>query len=835
MFRLTLRCLRRLRWTCSFIFAFTAIALASPITTIHGTVSDPSAAVIANAKIELLENGAPVASIATDARGQYSIPRNLASSSRLRVSAPGFRSVEKALDTADIATASNGRELIVDIVLELASLSEQITVTSTGTPTPQAQLGATVTVLSPADYQGTRDIQEGLRLVPGLQATQTGQAGGTTYVSIRGGGIGPNGVGDATKVLIDGIPANDIGGAVEFANIASAAIGQVEILRGPNSALYGSDALAGVISLTTAKGDTQLPLLAYLIEGGNFGTYHQEGTIGGIYEKFDYFSDYSRFDSSNAIADDEYHNGTFAGNYGWTISPSSSLRATIHHDQVASGQPDAIQLYVIPTEAKQANEDAYFGLTWEDQTTANWHNLLRYGGLRLRSQYTDFAPTGIPQYDNSTTPPTLLGYLGAPVTIHGANGYTVSGQAQYQYVEAYPNYFPGSTDKDFVYAQSDYRFNPHILGLFAFRYEDERGYSGEPPANSIQRGNYSYTFQLQGDIHNRLFYTLGGGLEDNGLFGLAGTPRASLAWQAVRGGAGKILSGTKLRASFGEGIKEPAVFDQLNSLYALLSGLPSGSQLISQYHIAPVGPENSRTYDGGVDQLLLDGRSRVSLTLFHNEFTNGLEGIPQQGLTELGVPSAVVAQAVNGATVNSQAYRAQGVETEIEYQVTRNIFARAGYTYLDARIQRSFTGDAIGPSFNPNFPTIPIGIYSPLIGARPFRLAPHTGYFEAGYHHGRLFAGLRGTLVGRRDDSDFLEYDANYGQTMLLPNRNLDGAYQRLDLSTSYQANRYVAVEGNFQNLLSEHYREAFGYPSLPFMFRLGLKCSFGGESWSGK
>ena len=179
---------------------------------------------------------------------------------------------------------------------------------------------------------------------------------------------------------------------MEFANIASAAIAQVEVLRGPNSVLYGSDALAGVISLTTARGSTPLPLLTYLIGGGNFGTYHQEGTIGGRYRKVDYFSDYSRFDSSNSIPDDEYHNGTFTGNYGWDLSPASSLRATIHHDQVASGQPGAIQLYGIPTEAEQANEDAYFGVTWEDRTTANWHNLLRYGGLRLRSQYTQFAP-----------------------------------------------------------------------------------------------------------------------------------------------------------------------------------------------------------------------------------------------------------------------------------------------------------------------------------------------------------------------------------------------------------------------------------------------------------
>ena len=70
---------------------------------------------------------------------------------------------------------------------------------------------------------------------------------------------------------------------------------------------------------------------------------------------------------------------------------------------------------------------------------------------------------------------------------------------------------------------------------------------------------------------------------------------------------------------------------------------------------------------------------------------------------------------------------------------------------------------------------------------------------------------------------------------MLLPNRNLDAAYQKLDLTTSYQATRNIAVEGSFQNLLCEHYSEAFGYPSLPFMFRMGFKFTLGGESWRGK
>jgi iron complex outermembrane receptor protein/vitamin B12 transporter len=85
--------------------------------------------------------------------------------------------------------------------------------------------------------------------------------------------------------------------------------------------------------------------------------------------------------------------------------------------------------------------------------------------------------------------------------------------------------------------------------------------------------------------------------------------------------------------------------------------------------------------------------------------------------------------------------------------------------------------------------------------------------------------------VGRRDDSDFLS-DANFGTTLLLPNRNLDPAYQRLDLSGSYQVSHLLTLYSSFQNILSEHYNEAFGYPALPFTFRSGIKLTFGGESW---
>ena len=118
---------RKLLWTCSFVFSFTAFTLAAPLSDLRGTVFDPSGAAIANAQVELLENGVPVASATTDAKGQYFFSRGAGPALWLRVSDPGFSTVEKPL-----APSGNGGETTIDIVLPIATLSEQITVTFDG-------------------------------------------------------------------------------------------------------------------------------------------------------------------------------------------------------------------------------------------------------------------------------------------------------------------------------------------------------------------------------------------------------------------------------------------------------------------------------------------------------------------------------------------------------------------------------------------------------------------------------------------------------------------------------------------------------------------------------
>jgi vitamin B12 transporter len=802
---------------CLFIVSISSSFAASAPEqgSLRGMVRDPLGAVVAGATVELLDGSSVVKKTTTDGTGSYSFDVTASALYRVRAVAPTFQST-----TSESVYITKTAKAELDITLATQTLTQQVSVTASATPTPIAQIGASVTVLTADDYRQYTEVQDPLRQIPGLQVTQTGQLGGTSAVSIRGGAT------DANKVLIDGVPVNDIGGAVEFSNFATVGIQQIEVLREPNSALYGSDALAGVISMTSARGTTKFPLLTYAGDGGNFSSYQNAVTASGVARQFDYYGAFGRVDSRNNLPNDSFHNATYVGNFGWAPNTANDLRFTVRHLSVSGGQPNAILLYGIPDDAAQKAQNTYLSGAWDNQATPKWHNEIRYGGLRLRSQFDDFEPTGIPDGFGD--------FLGAPITIVGGNGYSVTGQAIFQFAGTYPNQFAANTDRDFVYAQTDYRINPHVVALGGFKYEAERGSTQSTgfSASNISRGNYSYTLQISGDIRNRLYYNVGSGIEDNGLFGVAGTPRASIAYYLVRPSASGLLTGTKLHASFSKGIKEPNISQQGSSLFDILSGVPNGDQLIAQYHVGQIGPENSRTYDGGIDQQLWNGRARLGLTYFHNEFTNGIEFVPQSGLAELGVPAASLEALEFGAYINSESFRTMGVEFEAEFKINKYLFARGGYTYTDSVVQHSFSSDQEGGgTINPDFPDIPIGAFSPLVGARPFRVAPHSGYFGLNYTHSKFYSSLTGTLVSRRDDSDFL-VDSNFGPTMLLPNRNLDGAYQRLDLSGEYQITPRLGIYTNIQNLLSEHYVQAFGFPALPFTFRSGIKVNFGGESW---
>jgi iron complex outermembrane receptor protein/vitamin B12 transporter len=184
-----------------------------------------------------------------------------------------------------------------------------------------------------------------------------------------------------------------------------------------------------------------------------------------------------------------------------------------------------------------------------------------------------------------------------------------------------------------------------------------------------------------------------------------------------------------------------------------------------------------------------------------------------------------------GLAVNTQAYRAQGIESTVEGGIGRNIFLRGGYTYLDAVVQRSFDSDneALTGGYAPTYNGIPIGAISPLVGARPFRRAPHTGFFTATYAEQKFSAIFTSAFASRSDDSTYLEYADEYGgNSLLLPNRNLDHGYAKLDLGGSYNLLSWLGIYGQAENLLNERNIAPIGYPSLPITIRGGLRLQWG-------
>ncbi|MGH9351403.1 MAG: TonB-dependent receptor plug domain-containing protein, partial [Terriglobia bacterium] len=431
---------------------------------------------------------------------------------------------------------------------------------------------------------------------------------------------------------------------------------------GPNSVVYGSDALSSVISLATARGRTPSPEITYSADAGNFNTLRQEASLSGVFRHFDYYSDFMRFDTQNSLPNNSFHNATYSGNFGWEPNASSSVRFTIHHDATGLGDSNALYLYGIPDDSFQRQQHTYLGITAQNQTTQRWHNMLRLTSTDINFRFDNPSPTGGP-----FNPPGS-NYLGDPVTICGANGFCTHGQAILDFGGTYPERTDSRTSIQSVYGQSGYAFSPTAGATAGFEYDHGNGFtrSSVAPRSASTRNNYNGFLEIHAALWQRAFATAGVGLADNAVFGFAATPRVSAAYYLRQPSSTAFLGHTKLRFNFGTGIKEPSIFDQGSSLDSLLSALPQGAGLIRQYHILPIGAERSRTLDAGIEQGFWGERARLSVTFFHDRFFDLIDYVPQSALPQLGVPAPVVTEAPMGATINSDSFRSQGAETELD-------------------------------------------------------------------------------------------------------------------------------------------------------------------------
>jgi vitamin B12 transporter len=787
-----------------------------PHGSITGTVVDPLGARVAGATVTLTHEGTQTTETVSDPRGEFSFETVESARYQISVIAPGF---EPHVTAPFFAGA--GRTT-VEVPLQIGLLEQDVVVTAAATELPASQVGAPVTVVDrdTIDTLAKPDVLEALRIIPGADVVQTGARGGTTSLFLRGGASNFN------KVLIDGVPANDIGGAFDFSDVTTTGIDRVEVLRDANSVLYGSDALTGVISLTTRRGSTRTPEVSLAFDGGTFDTVRQDGSLGGMVDRFDYFAEFSHFSTNNDLPNNAYQNNTFASRLGWALGSGTDLSATVRHMSSRYGDPNGIDLFGIADDSWQTAGATYVGVTSQSQITDRWQGTLRFASMDQGSHSVNPSPTGQPFDPFDTGFPN---YLGNVVTLHGANGYSVTGQGILDYGGTYPEVYDANTTRRSGYAQTSLHLSSVVDLSAGAHVEHEDGstvYAGSPASTTRTNGG-AFT-EARASLH-RVFVSAGLGYEHNAIFKGAVTPRLSVAAYLRDPSSTAAISDTKLTLNAGTGIKAPSISQELSSLYALVHSLPPGSQPASAEGLSPIGPERNRSVDAGIEQGFWGGRVRARASFFDNQFSDLIEYVSASALPQLGIPAAVAAATGFGAYVNSSSYWARGLETSVEAKLGRLIHVTGSYTYLHAVVTQSFASSALAPAINPAFPNILIGAYGPLVGAAPFRHPANTGSLLITVMKGPAQLSLAGYFAGKSDDSTFLS-DGYGGNSMLLPNHDLDAAYQKVDLSGSYRIRPRLRWYVSVENLLDERYEAVFGFPALPIGARTGVTVILGGN-----
>ncbi|MBA3962422.1 MAG: TonB-dependent receptor [Chthoniobacterales bacterium] len=219
-----------------------------------------------------------------------------------------------------------------------APVADEIVVSATRVPTPQEETGASISVITSDDLAGkqTERVSDALREIPGLSVVQSGTQGQLTSVFTRGLKS------EHTQVLIDGIPINQgLAGLFNFADLTVDDIDHIEVVRGPQSTLYGPRGLAGVIQIFTKQGSGP-PSGSVSAEGGSYDTFRETFQTSGSWQQFDYSLGASRLDTDNARPNNEYRNTSAVANLGWSPNEQFRLSGLFTYSNSDASSPNII-------------------------------------------------------------------------------------------------------------------------------------------------------------------------------------------------------------------------------------------------------------------------------------------------------------------------------------------------------------------------------------------------------------------------------------------------------------------------------------------------------------
>jgi vitamin B12 transporter len=678
LWRLAMACRPLFVLTLPLFLPVPAFADAPPLA---GVVVDQSGRALPRAFVRVVDGtGHETFSTFTDDEGRFQIG-----------SAPPNCQVEASMTGFSPATAPCSSE--ARLVLAIAPIAEAVIVTATRTDAPADQTGASVTAITSADLERRRVplVADLLRSTPGAMLIRTGGVGSVTSLFVRGGESNYN------KVLLDGIPLNEPGGTFNFSNLTTDGIERIEIVRGAQSALFGSDAMASVVQLFTKRADRsrERPQAALSIEGGTFGTVRGSAGVSGAAGPLDYALGVSRYNTDNQAPNNRFENTTLSADVGVALGATSTLRFVGRGELEHVGTPGQTSFARPDLDAFFQRHDGVGGVTFDQQVNAKFRQTAIYSLAVSNQQSTDLVvdPPYTPRFEDRAAPFQFSDFTFDSRT--NLRRHHASYQADYRL----------TTDAS---ARGDHRLTMLVDWDGERATLEDRLASTTTPAS---RDNFGAAIEHQA-LWARTFVTVGGRIEHNDSFGTAAVPRGSIVYIAHTSSGS--LGETRLKASAGLGIKEPTLLQSF-SPSPFFRGNPD------------LQPERSRTIEAGVEQRFASERARLEATWFDNRYRNLIS-------TRTTDPVTFAAEYFNvGLT------EARGAELALDVAPLKTIRARAGYTFLASEIL-----DSTAPT-SAVFQT----------GQWLFRRPRHSGFVGATWSPGRFAADVTGVVVGRFVDSDF--------------------------------------------------------------------------------
>src|SRR3989441_4153067 len=431
-----------------------------------------------------------------------------------------------------------------------------VVVTATRIPTPAADLPVAVTVISGEQLreQGIRTVAEALRTVPGASVVTTNAYGSQTSLFLRGGES------DYVKVLIDGVPQNAPGGAYDFANLTTDNVERIEVVRGPASVLYGSDAMTGVVQIFTREGRGAAHG-SVAVTGGTYGSNAVDATLTGGGERAGYAVGLSRFSSDGVYSiDNQYRNEVLSGRVRVRPDERTDAALSLRYGDALYHFPTDGGGAVVSNNQHQIDRGPSIGLDLghrfsgrvEGRLTADWH--------RDNSQYAigPNSPADTTTFPYSSSDWVTRTGLDARlnVTLAARDVITVGGALERQAMNGTTLDMPRSRNDGAVYVQGVSPLE-RLVGL-----------------------------------------AVGARLEDNQRFGTYATYRIGMSL--------RIAGGTRAIGSVGTGFKEPSFYE--NFATGFVRGNPN------------LRPEHAVNLETGLEYRGLGRTLTARATYFHQRF-----------------------------------------------------------------------------------------------------------------------------------------------------------------------------------------------------------------------